>query len=415
MPRTGVFMRSLDAFGSAECPLTLASADQIEGPVATVDGPMPGTPWALRALLRSFDQRQINPLTNLPMDLHDIHPVLTPQMDSQAYVNGLTELTLRGWNGVSEVSDDRQALEAYRREEEEEPPKQRRMLNNGDGRAVNAEDTLPSLTDLLAHMRYVETCKTLWGYFNRVRETVGVGDARNFLDRGFCTEEFSNLKACADTRTQQYVAAFLMSRCFVWSHSHAGALPIWMTLDDLHADFMRLYAQMVSPIPPCEGRTRIIAMMLNWAGYCDSVIIADLYDSGADQSAIVIGMAPFLLGYLLGEAPIEHREWFRVPHSLMQIMDRIEEMEARTCRPHFKLALHLPHISQMASDFFKVADDEMPSQYVLKEEDDARIAFPRYANPTDPYTNADTLNQLRETLYEIEANKRTKTMDGVSE
>ena len=61
------------------------------------------------------------------------------------------------------------------------------------------------------------------------------------------------------------------------------------------------------------------------------------------------------------------------------------------------------------------AHEGWQSAYVLREEDDARIAFPLYANPTDPYTNANTLNQLRETLYELEANNRTKTMDGVSE
>jgi hypothetical protein len=390
-------------------------ADQIEGPVATVDGPMPGTPWALRALLRSFDQRQINPLTNLPMDLHDIHPVLTPQMDSQAYVNGLTELTLRGWNGVSEVSDDRQALETYRREEEEEPPKQRRMLNNGDGRAVNAEDTLPSLTDLLARMRYVEAHKTLWGRFNAEREAHGIIAARHLIDRELCTDGFfASWTKRVGAQTYHYVAAFLIHRRSVWSYPHAGALPIWMALDDLYVDFMRLYAQLVSPEPPVEGRTRIIAMMLNWAE-ANAIVMADLYDSEADQSAIVFGIAPFLLGYLLGNATIEKRKWFRVPHTLDQITGCFMDMEARRHRPLFKLALDLSNFIQVVPDFFKRVGDEVPSQYVLREEDDARITFPRYANPTDPYTNADTLYQMRETLYELEANKRTKTMDGVSE
>jgi hypothetical protein len=385
---------------------------------------MPGTPWSLNALLRVFDQRQINPLTNLPMNLQDIHPVLTPQMDRHAsYVNGVRALKLRGWNGVSEERDDARAFEKYH-SEEREPPKQRRLLNNRHGSALDAEDPRPSLTDISSGMSNIALPKPLWERFNVDREAHGLIHARHLLDRELCRLDFFMLKVRAETQTHQYVAAFLARRHSVWTQPHANMRPIWLALDDLHADFVVLYTQLVSPVPPTEGRTRIIAMMLAWAEQHADAFIADLYasedelyDSEADQSAIVFGMAPFRLAYLLENATIEEREWFRVARDKWSMVERFATMEARRRRPPFKLALGLSALYKVVADFFEpVAGQALPfvhrgvafeSPLFILRDEDPHIHFPPYANPTDPYTSEDTLNRLQDALRALEPRPRT--------
>ena len=387
MPRTAVFMESLDAFGDERCPLRLEPARALDGPIAQLDGH--AQPWELKSLLQWFDHRHTDPLTNLPMDLQAIHPVLTPDIDRQAYQDALVDLTQRGWEGVPEVEADVARLQAYYLAQ----GNKRKKRTRGGGAP------LAPFPDVVGLMRATES-QTLWVRFRTARRERGIDRARFALDRDLCDSDFVTMKFGKSTRTRHFVASFMRHRFLAWSMPRDG-LPIWMGLNRLYDDFIRLYMDLAE-YPPMESRIRIISLMLGWAERKQLCI----YHIGDDETGLVVGMEPYWLGYLWSNASPETRASLREPQRFDDIAHRLRDIDLyRAHDGGLRVELSLERFSDIVERSFTTLDD---GHYALQLADEA-ILFPLCARaPFDPYTNERTLNALRDGLYAIEAAHRAE-------
>ena len=118
MPRTSVFFDDLEAaFPENErCPLTLSSASEIVasgGSVLQRDGAT--HPYDCDKLLQWYDQAGTDPLTRAPLDLRELHPVMTPTTSMREYTHAVRALSLRGWEAEVDA-DVRRRAPAWKRD-----------------------------------------------------------------------------------------------------------------------------------------------------------------------------------------------------------------------------------------------------------------------------------------------------------
>jgi hypothetical protein len=393
MPRTAVFMEALPgAFGENVCPIRFDTADKLQGVVARVDGY--AQPWELSSLMQWRNVNPTNPLDRQPLDLQTIHPVLTPDVDPQVYERALIALVQRGWQGIHEVEADIEALRAYENRSQRKSQKKR-----------GAEEPLPGV---VAALRATEA-RCMWGRFKNTRRANGLDQARFELDLCLCDDAFTSLRFQCTTRTRHLVRAFLTQRFRAWSMGTSpNPVPIWMGLNRLYDDFMKLYAHYFHAAPPIESKTRVLGLMLAWADRQPELVDIAHWGPNNDETLLVIGMAPYRLAYLLADASDEDRAWLRAPHVFhFDIAHRLRDMELHRFPHHadgglLRLELSSEKLHAVVQQSFALIEYDT---YALQLE--APPPWPQQARvPFDPYTSEQTLAALRDGLYAMEAEQR---------
>ena len=385
MPRTAVFMPSLDAFESHTDPISHDELNEFEdAPVVFRRNPN-NAPYQLSSLLSHFERhKENNPLTRAPVEMNDLEAVLTPY-NHEAYGRTVAQLAAHGWSDSRYVASDVAAHEQYARKA--------RILY--DMPHHGSKLTRYVLNDLFP----IEN-GTLWGHFCHVlREEGGAGAARLHLDLELCLQDFAEL-AMGCKLLSEYVGAFLRQRFKAWAVCE-NTTPVWFAANQLCKDFLTVYERFGSSTPLKMGKGRIVSMILAHASAAPSVCIANHPNEAV---SVVMHIDAHLLAYLLGDATEEERAFFRTPRSPLAIATRLFELEER--RPlsePFALELSKGRLRRwvVASPLW---DSDADGDHWLKL--DTVIASRQSIPVCDPYETNATLTTLRRSLHAIEADNR---------
>lgn len=392
MPRTTVYMEDMSKeFDNHSDPITLEDLATFSEAPITFKGRR-NAPFELNSLLRFFDgqEQQRDPLTNEPVEVNDLEPVLTRD-NHAAYRNTLVRLAEKGWVDGRQLEADAADYERRRRKD------RNAMAHSGQ-----------ALTDfVLERLRPVEQA-TLWGRFcSRRRGNGGTDAARLALDVELCAplmrEHAESLPFCT---ARHHVATFLQQRLKAWSEC-VNHTPVWFSVNSLCNDFMALYSTVFPDAPLQIGRARIVSIMLKMATSLESCYIVNYPN---DAVAIVMHMwQRHLLTYLLGDAKEEEEAFFRAPHTDEEIVVRLFQME----RKRHIAGLFLLELSE------DQLDDWVLSSGAFAQNDEGYFflkpgtvippisTIPRNA----PYETNATLTTLRRGLEQIERERQEAEED----
>jgi hypothetical protein len=387
MPRTAVYMEDMSKeFDNHSDPITLEDLATFSEAPVTFKGRR-NAPFELNSLLRFFDgqAQQRDPLTNEPVEVNDLEPVLTRD-NHAAYRNTLVKLAEKGWIDGRQLEADAAVYDRRRRKD------RNAMAHNGQ-----------ALTDfVLERLGPVEQA-TLWGRFcSRRRGNGGTDAARLALDVELCEplmrEQAESLPFCT---ARHHVITFLKQRFEAWSEC-VNHTPIWFSVNSLCNDFMALYGTVFPNVPLQIGRARIVSIMIEKANFNRECHIVNYPN---DAIAIVMHMwQRHLLTYLLGDAKEEEEAFFHAPHTDEEIVLRLFQMERRR---------HTAGLFVLELTDIQLEDWVQHSGAFAQNEEGYFFLRPGTVIPpistiprTAPYETNATLTTLRRGLEKIELERR---------
>jgi hypothetical protein len=304
MPRTGVFLSSYDELECKEDPISRDHVNEMREAPIVLNG-YRKEPFSVDALLRALDAREVNPLSNAPILLNEMQPVLTPD-NRAAYKRALVKLASYGWDDASQINADSEAYAQWTRKQRVETRVSKSSFANEMHLAVRQAQGV-----------------NFWGRFEIKQQSEDTQAARRALDLDLCENAFRELDPYQGV--EEYVDFFLECRFEPWRivpQKTMPILPIWMSVNELCDDFLAL-TRIVFPkrVSPC--RARIVSMLLNRAPH-QNLYIAQ---HGSDALSIVSDMEPYLLIYLMDDMTEAQRALFCVPRTLEDITERLFSLE----------------------------------------------------------------------------------------
>jgi hypothetical protein len=293
MPHTDAFFASPlgAAFGEDECPITQERADHIPGGVLL----MHGKPYGRAALLRWMAQGGAHPLTRAPLRIGDMHTVMTPDTRMADYTQTVQALGARGWDGGAEVQSDLDwRCPGWERDV--------------DGNVMRQPfDALREALRLNPWWRFTHTADR-----QKARRDLDLRMVRRALGVG------------ADGL--QYVTRVLENRRRMWRFPPgAQTFPIYMDVDVLAHDIAAISNGLAADD---------LRRLAHYVAFHQGFTLAHTQLDAALQPRLCIVLYPpdaaawlqrIAIPFEMGEA----RAWWRRPHRLKDVLDRLVVMQTR--------------------------------------------------------------------------------------
>jgi hypothetical protein len=337
MPRTSLFLRSYDELEGKEDPISRDHVDEMKEAPIVLKG-YRKEPFSVDALLRALDAREVNPLSNAPLSLNDMQPVLTPD-NRAAYKRALVKLASYGWDDASQINADAEAYAQWTRKQRAE------SLVSKSGFASEMHQAVRKAQGV-----------NFWGRFEIKQQSEDTQAARRALDLDLCESAFRELNPYQGV--EEYVDLFLECRFEPWRivpQKTMPVLPIWMSVNELCDDFLAL-TRIVFPKRTSPCKARIVSMLLNRAPHQDLYIA----QHGSDALSIVSDMEPYLLMYLMDDMTEAQRAPFYEPRTLEDIAERLFSLETGRYGGRFTLELTYTQIEQCVMKYFDLQAQPPP-------------------------------------------------------